>query len=372
MAFIDDIRKLAGDALKWKDEVKNEEETKKYLIEPFINILGYKDLPDLRLEYTADVGEKQDAKVDYAIFKDGSLTILFECKHAGVDLNRNRSPWNQLFGYYSNVSARFGVLTNGLVYQFYTDLEKLNLLDSLPFLEFDLSDIQEPLVEELEKFTKANFDADNILSTARELKYIGAIKHILATEYESPSEEFVTFCRKKVFGKEEADQSVIEEFTGYTKRAFHQFVTERTKERQSPGDENEVAHIPETDSAVEEQGWQPLSELNPQSSGPNPKPTEISFPNNTTVPITAWTHIMVEAVGWLIEKGHLNKNHCPITSRRGKYLVEHLDDKNLRTPKQIGTFYFETPNNARNTVSQVRRIIQHVGQDPAQFKVRFP
>ena len=57
------------------------------------------------------------------------------------------------------------------MYQFYTDLEHKNRMDTKPFLEFDLSSIQEPLVEELQKFTKANFNADTIISRAEELKY---------------------------------------------------------------------------------------------------------------------------------------------------------------------------------------------------------
>ena len=360
MAFIDDIRKLAESALELKDKVNNEAETKAYLIGPFIRVLGYKDLPDLRLEYPADVGAKQGEKVDYAIFKDGSPAILFECKTADIDLDS--SHVDQLYRYFSNIKeARFGVLTNGLVYQFYTDLENKNLMDHKPFLEFKLSDIQEPLVEELEKFTKAKFDADNIWNTAHELKHIREIKHILATEYESPSKEFVIFCNEKVFNKEESDQSVIEEFTGYTKRAFHQFVTERTKERQTHRDEDM---------------GQPLSELNPQKGDPNP--TEISFPDKTTVSIKSWRDMMEKAVHWLIDNNILNTSHSPIPAQGSsskRYLVStkpiHSNGKEFTSSSEIGTFYIETHFNASNIVPQVRHIIQHVGQDPAQFKVRW-
>ena len=85
------------------------------------------------------------------------------------------------------------VLTNGLMYQFYTDLDHKNRMDEKPFLEFDLSNIQGPLVEELQKFTKANFNTDTIISRAEELKYTREIKHLLAEEYNAPTEEFVRF-----------------------------------------------------------------------------------------------------------------------------------------------------------------------------------
>lgn len=59
--------------------------------------------------------------------------------------------------------ARFSVLTNGLVYWFYTDLEAPNKMDERPFFEFNMLDIKESAVEELKKFSKSIFDLDYIL-----------------------------------------------------------------------------------------------------------------------------------------------------------------------------------------------------------------
>jgi len=63
---------------------------------------------------------------------------------------------SQLYRYFSVTPARFGILTNGIVYRFYSDLENQNVMDAKPFLELDLLNIKEPLVEEVKKFSKSN------------------------------------------------------------------------------------------------------------------------------------------------------------------------------------------------------------------------
>ena len=138
---------------------------------------------------------------------------------------------NQLYRYFSAVQeVRFGVLTNGIVYRFFSDIEAENLMDDKPFFELDLLEIRESLVEELKKFTKTNFDIDNILNTASELKYTREIKGILTVEYESPTEGFVRFCIGDVYSGLKT-QSVVEQFADITRRAFHQFVNDQINER---------------------------------------------------------------------------------------------------------------------------------------------
>ena len=102
-------------------------------------------------------------------------------------------------------------------------------MDEKPFLELDLLDIRESLVKEIKKFTKANFDVDNILGTASELKYTLEIKNKLAAEFKSPTEDFVKFCIGEMYSGRKT-QFVLEQFTGITERAFHQFVNDHVKE----------------------------------------------------------------------------------------------------------------------------------------------
>ena len=377
MDFIGNIKKIAEKSLSQKDLLDTEEATKNALIMPFIQELGYNvfDPQEVRPEYTADIGTKKGEKVDYAIFREDSPAILFECKALGVALDSSHR--NQLFRYFSAIAkVRFGVLTNGLMYQFYTDLDHKNRMDEKPFLEFDLSNVQEPLVEELQKFTKAKFNADTIISRAEELKYTREIKQLLAEEYNSPTKEFVRFCMDRVDGGSKTKKRV-EQFTGFAKRAFREFVYEHSAPADTAESNNEpVAPDPSTPPVSDEREWQPLSEFSPQLS--DPKPTKILFPDNSQVPLKTSKAILVEVVRWLINKNKLNESHCPFkvgdSKRAKRYLIStaptHSDGKPFSVREKIESLYIETHANHPNIVEYARRIIEHVGQDPAQFKVR--
>ena len=166
MDFIDQIKALAVRGAKKLDHLQTEEATKTALIMPFINALGYNVFNPTEVvpEYTADVGIKKGEKVDYAIMKDGEPIMLFECKSARTDLDDVHAL--QLYRYFLVTSARIGVLTNGMVYRFYSDLDAPNRMDARPFLEVDIFQLEDALIPELKKLTKTQFDENSIIETA--------------------------------------------------------------------------------------------------------------------------------------------------------------------------------------------------------------
>src|ERR1044071_7269994 len=123
MSFVEQLQALAIKTEKLCPVLETEEATKNALVMPLIHMLGYDifDPTEVIPEFTADVGIKKGEKVDYAVKKDGRLVMLFECKHCGAELNLKHA--SQLFRYFAVTEARIGVLTNGIIYQFYTDLE---------------------------------------------------------------------------------------------------------------------------------------------------------------------------------------------------------------------------------------------------------
>jgi predicted type IV restriction endonuclease len=249
MAFVDQLKELGTRAERLYTQLKTEEATKNALIMPFITALGYDvfDPHEVNPELTADVGIKKGEKVDYAIMRDGSPTILFECKGVTADLEK-LTP-SQLYRYFSVTTARFGVFTNGLHYQFFSDLDALNKMDARPFMEFDIREINETLADSLERFKKDSFDVDAILSTASDLKYKKGIKKILAEERLNPSEEFVKLLVARVYdGK--MTKAVKEQFTAIIKRAFNEFIVERVQTRLTSALEQVGDSIDQT--AVEE------------------------------------------------------------------------------------------------------------------------
>jgi predicted type IV restriction endonuclease len=226
MDFIDQLQELAAKAAKICDLLQTEEATKNALVMPFIRILGYDifDPTEVIPEFIADVGIKKGEKVDYAIQKDGKIIMLFECKHCGGDLSISHA--SQLYRYFAVTDARIAVLTNGIVYRFFTDLEAPNKMDEKPFLEIDLLDLNNSLVAELKKLSKSSFNIDDLMTTAGELKYTQQIKRLLAEQLENPSDEFVKLVASKVFGGV-MTPSRREYFSGIAKRAFRHLINEQ-------------------------------------------------------------------------------------------------------------------------------------------------
>lgn len=229
MDFKDAIRQISERIEKLKDNLCTEEATKNALIMPFLAALGYDVFNPLEVlpEMTCDIGTKKGEKIDYAIMKDGEPVILIECKHWAQDLNLHD---NQLLRYFNVSKAKFGVLTNGITYRFYTDLESPNKMDEKPFLEVNMLDLKDAQIEELKKFHKSYFDISSILSSASELKYMGEIKSILIKEFNSPSNDFVKFIGKQVY-EGLFTPKVMEQFTPLVKRAISSYVNDLISDR---------------------------------------------------------------------------------------------------------------------------------------------
>lgn len=230
MDFIENLRVLSARIEDQRDFIQTEEATKTAFVMPFINLLGYDVFNPREVvpEFTADIGTKQGEKVDYAIFKDENAIMLIECKKYGEDLSDVHT--SQLYRYFSAVHARFAVLTDGVLYRFYTDLEENNKMDTKPFLEFDMFDIQPTLANELKRFTKSAFNLDENISAASDLKYTKEIKQILMEQLDTPHTEFVKFFLSSVYSGIRT-QSVVEQFTEIVRRALHQFMNEQLNYR---------------------------------------------------------------------------------------------------------------------------------------------
>lgn len=231
MELIEKLNNLASKIRQQGAAIQTEEATKNAFIMPFIaTVLGYDvfDPTEVIPEFVCDVGTKKGEKIDYAILKAGDVQILFECKKLGEALNINHA--GQLFRYFHVTSARIAILTNGQVYKFFTDLDKPNKMDEKPFLEIDLLDIDEHVVPELAKLTKVAFDVESIISAAGELKVLGQIKRLIASEFATPSDDFVRFIASHVY-EGTITQKVREQFAELTKKATAQYLSDQVNER---------------------------------------------------------------------------------------------------------------------------------------------
>jgi hypothetical protein len=249
MDIVDSLQQLAARIPSQLSHVLTEEATKNALIMPFIQALGYNvfDPTEVIPEFTADVGTKKGEKVDYVIKRDNKMIILWECKPVGGKLGLNHA--SQLYRYFSVTEARFAILTNGVDYQIYTDIEAANRMDEKPFFEFSMLALDAKAIEEIRKFSKAAFNLENILSTASELKYTKQIKALIAKELESPSEDFVRHFTKQVYTGT-ITAAVKSQFGKLVGDAFREFIKGRVNQRIQSALEPVTTVAVETQNAV--------------------------------------------------------------------------------------------------------------------------
>lgn len=212
-----------------KDQINTEEATKNAFVMPFIQILGYDIFNPTEVvpEHICDIGTKKGEKVDYVIRKNDEPILIFECKHWKESADAHNS---QLHRYYHVSRARFGVLTNGTVYNFFTDLEKPNIMDEKPFFSIDIEDLKDSSIKILESFTKQQYNLETILDSAEALKYIKAIRKEFEKEIELPSDELVKLLVNRFFDKPLTVSRMLT-FKEYTKKALSISINESISDR---------------------------------------------------------------------------------------------------------------------------------------------
>src|ERR1044072_5841323 len=150
---------LALKSRKQKAAIETEEATKNAFVMPFNStVLGYDVFNPAEVipEFTADVGTKTGEKLTYAVAPDGKIRLLIEVKKINHPLRIEHA--SQLFRYFAVTNARIAILTNGEVYQFYTDLDAPNVMDAKPFLVLDFSALDETLLPALAQLTQQRVD----------------------------------------------------------------------------------------------------------------------------------------------------------------------------------------------------------------------
>lgn len=226
MEFINEVKNFANRISHLRENITTEEATKTSTVLPFFQLLGYDVFNPLEFipEYTADTGTKKGEKVDYAIMRNNNPIMIVEVKAINSDLNTKHI--NQLFRYFTVTKARFGVLTNGIIYKFYSDLEEPNKMDLNPFLEINLLDIKEESIAELSKFKKDNFDMKGILNSASELKYTALMKNAISEQFKNPSDQFVKSLLTKEIYNGVKTQAVVDKFREIAVVAINEYIND--------------------------------------------------------------------------------------------------------------------------------------------------
>ena len=240
MDLIDRMTEVANRMRTRLDRISTEEATKTALVMPFINhVLGYNvfDPSEVVPEFNADVGTKKGEKVDYALLQDDNPVMLFECKNYGSNLDDE--PASQPLSLFQRDPKRASASSRTASSTASTRTDEANKMDGKPFFEINMLEFSDADVEGLRRFTKTSFNLEQILSTAKDLKYTREIKRLLATEWSDPSEEFVRYIAGQVYNGSRT-KAIMEQFTRITKKALAQFLTDRINERLTSALKEEV------------------------------------------------------------------------------------------------------------------------------------
>lgn len=229
MDYIDQLKQFAKRAEKLISVIETEEATKNSLILPFFQMLGYDVFNPLEVvpEFTADVGVKKGEKVDYCILKDGQPAILIEAKSCKEILEKHDS---QLFRYFGTTSAKLAILTNGVQYRFYTDLDAPNKMDLVPFLEINLFALKENVIGELKRFQKSELDPETIFDAAADLRDSKLIKEYLKQQSVDPEKAFLYPIIKAAYDGVQTPK-VVERFKDLYIKSFAQYINDLLNER---------------------------------------------------------------------------------------------------------------------------------------------
>ena len=230
MTLKTDIQELAKAVPDFRDVLTSEQATKQALVVPFIKALGYNvyDPREVVPEYVADLGTKRGEKVDYAIMKDSVPVILIECKSITDKLNGSTVK-SQLFRYFVATSkVRLGLLTNGVKYQFFSDLDNQNVMDLTPFLEVDLENLTDSDMDRLERFVKG-FDVAATVEEAARIRQIDLIKALLCRQLIEPDDEFVDWVQQQLY-PDEAIVPFMSKFPETVREALRDFVNDKIHE----------------------------------------------------------------------------------------------------------------------------------------------
>lgn len=190
VGFTTKLRNFVTSVDSKRGYISSEEATKTALILPFLQLLGYDVFNPLECipEYTADVGMRKSEKVDYALMVGGKPSIIIEAKTVGEDLSKH---YTQLFRYFSATESKFAILTNGVEYWFYSDINEINKLDAHPFITLNLLGLDSYSITSLEAFTKPNFDEFAILGKISEMRCLKILESNLKAFFSNPTDAFV-------------------------------------------------------------------------------------------------------------------------------------------------------------------------------------
>lgn len=301
---------------------QNEEATKQFLIMPFFTLLGYdpNDPDEVFPEADASFSDKFKNRVDYAIYREGDPVIAVEAKKVGTLLTANRG---ELKGYYNAVpTVKLGILTDGLIYQLFSDTEAENLMDDAPFAVVDLEQIaQENIGDEafdaLLKIRRGTFDPADIGADARRRIYVSEYVKALENTFRDPDETVVRTLMDVAGIEGRRTNRLLAEHKLYISEAMNAFFDKKLLERVGFAEREDLVKVPPADAQ------------SPPSTDERPSDQHVDAQPETDGSDIVTTEAEKDVYEYV-------KRRLPFLIERNEELYRKLDDVDYRDYK--GTF----------------------------------
>lgn len=235
--FRERLTQHARVAVERAPRAQSEAATAQYLVLPFFQLLGYDPLdPDEVVpESHASFSDKFKNRVDFAICMGGEPVIAVECKKVGA---LNEGHRGELKGYFNAVpSVKLGILTDGLVWQLYTDTGRENMMDDEPFVSIDLARVHadgrlnDHALDALLKIQKGAFNPAGVGADARRKLFVAAYLGVLERVFQTPEEPLVRALMDMATIDGRRTGRLVEEHAPLVHEAMQSFLDRKILER---------------------------------------------------------------------------------------------------------------------------------------------
>lgn len=349
MPDLKEIIKLVTDRIKKYRTLyeRNEMAIRSQIIDSVLRGLGW-DIENPE-EVQPDVSTEEGFP-DYSLFKEGKKVLFIEAKKLSIDIEQ-REVIRQLAKYCFGEGMKYGALTNGAIWILFRAFQEGTTMAERTVWKTDIeNDEITAIVRKLNTISKDNIG--EIEKLIKKLQILDEIWHSLLDEPKDLVKGLIP-----VF-----DNLIKEGYPDYefAHTEIEDFIKERVKELISPTEEGiiESTTIPESTDV----GYQPRI-IRKIKIGTNYYEIRNSY------------DILINAAEWLISKGKLRKEDCPVTMGHKRNLVntqpKHRYGDDFRAPKKLSnSLYIETHYSTASCINNARKLLERYGFRGNIFEVQ--
>ncbi len=324
---------------------KSEESVRYQIINPILRALGWD--PENPEEVQPNISTEEGIP-DYSLIKNSNKVLFIEAKKLSVDIEQ-KDVIRQLAKYCFGEGMKYGVLTNGAIWILFRAFQEGTTMSERIVWKIDIeSDEITATIRRFNTISKENIS--NVENLIKKLQILDEIWHSLLDEPKDLVKGFIP-----VF------ESLIKE--GYPEYEFNQteiedFIKERVKELISPIEGTITEPIPITETTE----WR----------GTQPRKMKIG---SDKYAIRNSYDILVNTAEWLIKRGKLRREDCPIASGHKRNLVNtqptHRYGDNFRAPKRLSnSLYIETHYSTASCITNARKLLKRFGYREDMLEVQ--